>query len=38
VVIKEGTMVSVTRGRIALQSEGDEVYFRNVELTPLTPK
>ncbi|MDB5349433.1 MAG: hypothetical protein JWN86_680 [Planctomycetota bacterium] len=37
VVVNEGTDASVTRGRILLQSEGAEVYFRNVKLTPLTP-
>jgi hypothetical protein len=35
VVVNEGTNASVTRGRILLQSEGAEVYYRNVELTPL---
>ena len=36
VVVNEGTMASVTKGRIVLQSEGAEVYYRKVELTPLT--
>ncbi|WZO96606.1 DUF1080 domain-containing protein [Isosphaeraceae bacterium EP7] len=35
VVVNEGTNASVTRGRILLQSEGAEVFFRNIELTPL---
>jgi hypothetical protein len=35
VVVNRGTKASVTRGRIILQSEGAEVYFRNVTLTPL---
>ena len=35
VVVNEGTKASVTKGRILLQCEGAEVYFRNVELTPL---
>ncbi len=34
VVVNEGTKASVTKGRILLQSEGAEVFFRNVELTP----
>jgi hypothetical protein len=36
VVVNEGSMASVTRGKIVLQSEGAEVFFRKVELTPLT--
>jgi hypothetical protein len=35
VVVNEGTEASVTRGRILLQSEGAEVWFRKVELRPL---
>jgi len=35
VVVNEGTQASVTRGKIVLQSEGAEVYYRKVELTPL---
>ena len=35
VVVNKGTHASVTRGRILLQSEGAEVYYRNVELIPL---
>ena len=35
VVVNEGTKASETRGRILLQSEGAEVFYRNVELTPL---
>ena len=35
VVVNEGTDASVTRGRILLQSEGAEIFFRKVELTPL---
>jgi hypothetical protein len=38
VVVNEGIKASVTKGRILLQSEGAEVYFRNVELTPLKSK
>jgi hypothetical protein len=38
VVVNEGTKASVTRGRILLQSEGAEVYYRKVELTPLKSK
>ena len=36
VVVNEGTHASETKGRIMLQSEGAEVYYRNVELTPLS--
>lgn len=36
VVVNEGTRASVTKGRILLQSEGAEVYYRKVELTPLS--
>jgi Domain of Unknown Function (DUF1080) len=38
VVVNEGTNASVTKGKILLQSEGAEVYFRNVVLTPLRGK
>jgi hypothetical protein len=38
VVVSEGTDASETRGKILLQSEGAEVYYRNVELTPLIRK
>jgi len=38
VVVNQGTRASVTRGRILLQSEGAEIYFRKVELTPLAGK
>jgi hypothetical protein len=34
-VVNEGSKASETRGKILLQSEGAEVYYRNVELTPL---
>ena len=36
VVVNEGTKASVTKGRILLQSEGAEVYYRKVELQPLS--
>ena len=35
VVVNKGTEASVTKGRILLQSEGAEVYYRNIELTPI---
>ena len=35
VVVNEGSHASVTKGRILLQSEGAEVYYRKVELRPL---
>ncbi|MGE3819215.1 MAG: DUF1080 domain-containing protein [Isosphaeraceae bacterium] len=34
-VVNEGTEASVTKGKIVLQSEGAEVFYRNVTLTPL---
>ena len=37
VVVNEGKNASETKGRILLQSEGAEVFFRNIELTPLKP-
>ena len=36
VVVNEGTEASVTKGKILLQSEGAEVFYRNITLTPLT--
>jgi Domain of Unknown Function (DUF1080) len=36
VVVNEGTDASVRKGRILLQSEGAEVWFRKVELEPLS--
>jgi hypothetical protein len=35
VVVNEGTKASETKGKIVLQSEGAEVFYRNIELTPL---
>jgi hypothetical protein len=35
VTVNVGTNSSLTRGKIQFQSEGAEVYFRKVELTPL---
>jgi len=35
VVVNEGTKASVTKGKILLQSEGAEVFYRKVELRPL---
>ena len=35
VEVNRGTHASVTKGKITLQSEGAEIFFRNVELTPL---
>jgi hypothetical protein len=37
VVVNEGANASVTKGRILLQSEGAEVFYRKVELRPLRP-
>jgi hypothetical protein len=36
VVVNEATRASLTKGRILLQSEGAEVYYRKVELRPLS--
>jgi hypothetical protein len=36
VVVNEGTQASETKGKILLQSEGAEVYYRKVELRPLS--
>ena len=36
VVVNEGTDASVTKGRILLQSEGAEVFYRRVDLKPLS--
>jgi hypothetical protein len=35
VVVNDGTKASETKGRILLQSEGAEVFYRNITLTPL---
>jgi hypothetical protein len=35
VVVNRGSKASVTRGKILLQSEGAEVFYRNITLTPL---
>jgi hypothetical protein len=37
VVVNAGTRSSLTRGKILFQSEGAEIYFRRIELTPLAP-
>lgn len=34
-VVNEGTDASLTKGKITLQSEGAEIFFRKVELRPL---
>lgn len=35
VTVNEGTKASLTKGKILLQSEGAEVYYRKVELRPI---
>ena len=35
VAMNGGTNANLTKGKILLQSEGAEVYFRKVELRPL---
>ncbi len=35
VVVNKATKASVSRGKIILQSEGAEVFYRNITLTPL---
>ncbi len=34
-IVNMGTQSELTKGRILLQSEGAEIHFRNIELTPL---
>lgn len=34
-LVNEGTNAEFTKGRIALQSEGAEIHFRNLTITPL---
>jgi hypothetical protein len=34
-VVNEGTGSSLTEGKIIIQSEGAEIYYRRVELLPL---
>jgi hypothetical protein len=34
-VVNEGSGANPSRGRILFQSEGAEVFFRNIELAPL---
>jgi hypothetical protein len=34
-VVNEGTEAELTKGKILLQSEGAEIHFRNIELTPI---
>ncbi|HSV74637.1 MAG TPA: DUF1080 domain-containing protein [Chthonomonadales bacterium] len=38
VLVNEGTDAEVVPGKIALQSEGAEIHFRNIRLTPLRPR
>ena len=38
VTVNEGTQASVARGKIVLQSEGAEVFYRNVDLRPLVKR
>jgi Domain of Unknown Function (DUF1080) len=35
IVVNKGAKASVTRGKIILQSEGAEVFCRNIIITPL---
>ena len=35
VVVNRGTRASLTRGKIVLQSEGAEVFYRNITIAPL---
>jgi len=37
-LVNKATNVKPDRGRIQIQSEGAEIFFRRVELTPLTGK
>jgi hypothetical protein len=36
-VVNEGTRSSLRQGRIMIQSEGAEVYYRRIDLEPLSP-
>jgi hypothetical protein len=37
-VVNEGTRSSLTEGRILVQSEGAEIYFRRIDLEPVTAR
>jgi len=37
-VVNEGTRSSLTEGRILVQSEGAEIYFRRIDLEPVTTR
>jgi Domain of Unknown Function (DUF1080) len=37
-VVNEGTRSSLTEGRILVQSEGAEIYFRRIDVEPLTTR
>jgi hypothetical protein len=37
VLVNAGTAGSLRHGRLLFQSEGAEIYFRRIELHPLTP-
>ena len=37
-VVNEGIRSSLTEGRILLQSEGAEIYFRRIDVEPLTAR
>ncbi|MPY88798.1 MAG: DUF1080 domain-containing protein [Luteitalea sp.] len=38
VIVNKGTRSSLTAGKILVQSEGAEIYFRRIELRPLPPQ
>jgi len=35
-VVNVGTRSSLTRGKVLFQSEGAEIFFRKIELTPMS--
>jgi hypothetical protein len=37
-VVNEGVRSSLTSGRIMIQSEGAEIYFRRIDIGPVTPR
>jgi hypothetical protein len=37
-VVNEGTRSSLTEGRILVQSEGAEIYFRRIDIEPITTR
>jgi hypothetical protein len=36
-LVNEGTQANPASGKILFQSEGAEIFFRNISIAPLTP-